>query len=478
MVMPDDAVVSEPPALPTLHAPTLNARVDRILSDISDDEDRLPKRPLQWLGLMITASLVGAVAGLVGAAFRISLSHAGQFRDRAINFSHLHLHRGFGWTIPTVLCALGAGLGTWLTQRLAPQSAGSGIPRVEAVIRNHLRPAGAMILLVKFVGGTLSIGSGLALGREGPTVQMGGTLGRLIGDPLRRFVAEPWTLIAAGAGAGLAVAFNAPLAAVLFAVEELIHRFSARVFSATLAACIAGTLVLRAIIGNTPDFGVATLSTVPVDVLPDYLVLGVLAGLFGVAFNMTLLGTLNLFDRTRRWPAGTRGAMVGAAVGLLASSHPGIVGGGENIAQHAIIGNLAWRALAGLLCVRFALTMVSYGSGAPGGIFAPLLAMGALLGNAFSAVNATLRHAPYDPATYAIVAMAACFTAIVRSPLTGVVLILEMTGSWTLILPMMAASITAYAVPELLGNPPIYDSLRERDERAEKVADLTGSKAV
>jgi CIC family chloride channel protein len=122
--------------------------------------------------------------------------------------------------------------------------------------------------------------------------------------------------------------------------------------------------------------------------------------------------------------------------------------------------------------------MVSYGSGAPGGIFAPLLAMGALLGNAFSAVNATLRHAPYDPATYAIVAMAACFTAIVRSPLTGVVLILEMTGSWTLILPMMAASITAYAVPELLGNPPIYDSLRERDERAEKVADLTGSKAV
>ena len=112
--------------------------------------------------------------------------------------------------------------------------------------------------------------------------------------------------------------------------------------------------------------------------------------------------------------------------------------------------------------------MASYGCGAPGGIFAPLLALGALLGNAFAAANTGLRHVPSDPAAYAIVAMAACFTAIVRSPLTGVVLLLEMTGSWTLILPMMAASVTAYTIPELLGNAPIYDSLRERDIEMER----------
>jgi CIC family chloride channel protein len=143
------------------------------------------------------------------------------------------------------------------------------------------------------------------------------------------------------------------------------------------------------------------------------------------------------------------------------------VGGGEGLAQRAIAGNLPWKMLAGLILIRFVLTMFSYGSGAPGGIFAPLLAIGALLGNGFGALNSVLRHAPADPTAYSIVAMAAIFTAIVRSPLTGVVLLLEMTGSWTLILPMMVASVTAYAVPELLGNAPIYESLRLRDESIE-----------
>lgn len=218
--------------------------VTALMTGIAEEEDRLPRRPLQWLGLMVAAAFVGAVAGLVGAGFRIALFWLSTLRTSVVAFGHLRAPSWAGWIIPTGLCAAGTAAGSWLTQRLAPQTAGSGIPRVEAVLRNHLRPA-AHILLVKFIGGSLSIGSGLALGREGPTVQMGGTIGRLVSDRLRRFVSEPWTLIAAGAGAGLAVAFNAPLAAVIFVVEELLHRFSARVFSATLVACITGTLVLR-----------------------------------------------------------------------------------------------------------------------------------------------------------------------------------------------------------------------------------------
>jgi CIC family chloride channel protein len=447
--------VSEPP-------------VPSLLSGIAEEEDRLPRRPLQWLGLMVAAAFVGAAAGLVGVGFRTALFWLATLRTAVIVFDHSHVTPWVGWVIPTCLCAAGAAAGVWLTQRLAPQTAGSGIPRVEAVLRNHLRPAETNILFVKFIGGLLSIGSGLALGREGPTVQMGGTIGRLVSDRLRRFIPEPWTLIAAGAGAGLAVAFNAPLAAVLFVVEELLHRFSSRVFSATLIACITGTLVLRALLGNAPDFAVTPLPFVPADVLPEYLLLGVAAGLLGVAFNVSLIASLRLFDHARHWPPGTKGAIVGAAAGLLAWFAPGTVGGGENLARFAITGHLVWGAILALLLVRFALTMASYGCGAPGGIFAPLLVLGALLGNAFSVANAGIRHMPLDPATYTIVAMAACFTAIVRSPLTGVVLLLEMTGSWTLILPMMAASVTAYAVPELLGNSPIYDSLRVRDEALER----------
>jgi CIC family chloride channel protein len=438
-----------------------------LIDSISGDDDRLPRRPLQWLALMAASALVGVFAGLFGGGFRLVLTWLDSVRTAMLLFAHSHFPVWAGWLMPTALCSLGAATGSWLTQRLAPQTAGSGIPRVEAVLRTHLRPAKGNILLVKFVGGALSIGSGLALGREGPTVQMGGTIGRIVSDMLRRLVAEPWTLIAAGAGAGLAVAFNAPLAAVLFVVEELLHRFSARVFTATLVSCITGTVVLRAMLGNTPDFGVAHLPPVPTDVLPEYLLLGLLAGLLGVLFNVSLLGSLHVFDLAQHWHKGTKGAAVGALVGLLAWFSPASVGGGEGLAQRAIAGNLPWKMLAGLILIRFFLTMFSYGSGAPGGIFAPLLAIGALLGNGFGALNSVLRHVPAEPTAYSIVAMAAIFTAIVRSPLTGVVLLLEMTGSWTLILPMMVASVTAYAVPELLGNAPIYDSLRQRDERIE-----------
>jgi CIC family chloride channel protein len=459
-----------PPAdvLPPPPGSSPTTPVAALIERIADEDDRLPNRPLKWLGLMAASALVGAGAGLMGGAFRMVLDRLDEARTAVVVFAHLHVPFWAGWAIPVGLCAAGAGAGSWLTQRLAPQTSGSGIPRVEAVLRTHLRPAKANILFVKFIGGALSIGSGLALGREGPTVQMGGTIGRFVSDGLRRFLSEPWTLIAAGAGAGLAVAFNAPLAAVLFVVEELLHRFSARVFSATLVACIAGTVVLRAMMGNALDFGVAPLSPVPAEVLPEYLLLGLIAGLLGVLFNIALLKALRLFDYARDWPAGSKGAIVGATAGLLAWFYPATVGGGEHLAQRAIAGHLAWESLAGLIVIRFVLTMGSYGSGAPGGIFAPLLALGALLGNGFGAANAGLRHVPSDPAGYSIVAMAALFTAIVRSPLTGVVLLLEMTGSWTLILPMMAASITAYAVPELLGNAPIYDSLRLRDEMIEK----------
>jgi chloride channel protein, CIC family len=437
---------------------------------IADQEDRLPTHPMSWLLLMIATAIVGAVVGLVGGSFRLALQWAANFRGEVVDWSHANGSPWLSWAIPSGLCAFGAGLGCWLTQRLAPRTAGSGIPRVEAVLRSRVSPANAWILPVKFFGGILSIGSGLALGREGPTVQMGGTIGRLIGTAGKRIVPEPWTLIAAGAGAGLAVAFNAPLAAVVFVMEELLRRFSARVLCASLVASITGTVVLRMMLGNLPDFGTPRLGELPSDVLPEYVLLGVLCGLLGVAFNVTLLRTLGFSDRLTRWPKGAKGALVGALAGLLAWFLPGAVGGGDSVAQSAITNQAAWTAILSLLALRFVLTMASYATGAPGGIFAPLLAMGALLGNAFAAVNADLRHIPFDPSAFAIVGMAACFTAIVRCPITGVVLLLEMTGDWTLILPMMAASVTAYAIPELMGNCPIYDSLRARDERMEKKA--------
>ncbi|HUB24267.1 MAG TPA: chloride channel protein, partial [Tepidisphaeraceae bacterium] len=222
----------------------------RKLTQIAADEDRLPPNAGEWLFLMLVAALVGAATGLVGGAFRIALTDLANDRNRMLAWFHEHQLGWLGWAAPMFICSAGAAMACYLTQTLAPQTAGSGIPRVESVLRHHLKPATFWILPVKFIGGLLGIGSGLALGREGPTVQMGGTVGRLIADALHRYLREPWTLIAAGAGAGLAVAFNAPLAAVIFVTEELLHRFSTRVFSASLVACITGTLVLRLMLGN------------------------------------------------------------------------------------------------------------------------------------------------------------------------------------------------------------------------------------
>lgn len=439
-----------------------------ILQGVAEDEDRIIRRPVQWLALMLAAAFVGVATGAVGGVFRLALEHADIDRINFISWVHVHIPAYLGWLVPTVVCGLGAGMGLWMTERLSPHTAGSGIPRVQAVLRNHLYPASSIILPVKFIGGLLSIGSGLALGREGPIVQMGGTIGRITDQRLRWFTPEPWTLIAAGAGVGLAVAFNAPLAAVIFVVEELIHRFSARIFSATLVACISGVIVLRWILGNQTDFIVPSFGTTPSDVLPAYIVLGLFAGVFGVVYNVCLIRALDLFRKLNHLPKGTKGAIVGVVVGLIAWFDPKFVGGGENMAQQAITSGKTMHLIALVLIGRFVLTLFSYGSGSPGGLFAPLLALGALVGAAFSQCTTLLHINTLNASACTVVAMAACFTAVVRSPLTGIVLILEMTGSWTLILPMMAASVAAYTVPELLGNHPIYDTLRARDEKIEK----------
>ncbi|HTW95272.1 MAG TPA: H(+)/Cl(-) exchange transporter ClcA, partial [Tepidisphaeraceae bacterium] len=459
--------MDEPPSLPQKQQSQV-AQAAAHLSGIAEDEDRIAPRPLQWLFLMTLAGIVGAGAGAIGALFRMTLEKLDIIRTAMVHWTHTHVPPEISWLIPVLICAVAAGLACLITELLAPETAGSGIPRVEAVLRNHLRPANLWIVPVKFIGGSLGIGGGLALGREGPTVQMGGAIGRMVSDRCQRFLREPWTLIAAGAGAGLAVAFNAPLAALLFVVEELLHRFSARVFCATLVACITGTVVLRAMMGDINEFAAARLTLLSPIVLPDYLVLGALAGLLGVAFNTCLTRTLSLSDHIAHWPRGAKGAIVGAGTGLLAWFAPQLVGGGELLATTALLTRLAWGTIVGFLAARFLLTITSYSTGSPGGIFAPLLALGSLLGNGFAEVESLLLHHPIDPTPFAVVGMAALFTAVVRSPLTGVVLLLEMSGGWPLILPMMAASIMAYAIPEILQNPAIYDSLRERDEMLER----------
>jgi chloride channel protein, CIC family len=271
-------------------------------------------------------------------------------------------------------------------------------------------------------------------------------------------------LLAAGAGAGLATAFNAPIAGAVFVLEELLRRFDPRVTIATFGASAGAIAVGRLLLGGQPDFQVDPLPYPGFGTLPFFLLLGILAGILGIAYNRLLLGTLVVSDRLRRIPMEVRAAVIGAAVGAIAWFAKDLVGGGDELTQSALHGKGTLSFLAGVFLLRLLLATVSYAASTPGGLFAPLLVLGAQSGLFFGIVcSGWFPDSAPPPVAFAVVGMAAFFTGVVRSPVTGIILVIEMAPpSFELLLPMLGACFMAMLIPTLLRDPPIYDSLRER----------------
>ncbi|MCQ4190345.1 H(+)/Cl(-) exchange transporter ClcA [Methylocystis suflitae] len=411
--------------------------------------------------LATLALLVGAVAGLVCALFRLALQRADVFRAAIIDWAHGHSITGFILLVGG--CASAAVVAAWLVRRYSPHASGSGIPHVEAVLRGDAAPSPFILLPVKFVGGWLAIGSGLALGREGPSVQMGAVLGHLFGGAFRRDWPDCRVLLAAGAGAGLATAFNAPMAGAVFVLEELVQKFEHRIAIAALAASSTAIAVAHLILGDAPDFHLPPLAYPAPEIGLLFFILGIVCGAVAIAYNKAVLATLAAVDLVRGLPAETCAAAIGAAAGVLAWFGPECVGGGDNLTQNALLGAPALFVLPFLFQLRFWFGALSYSAGTPGGLFAPLLTLGAQLGLLFGAgCGLAFPDLPIQPEAFAVVGVAAFFTGVVRAPLTGLVLATEMTGSALLLLPMLAACFTAMLIPTLMSDAPLYDALRER----------------
>ena len=430
---------------------------------VTQEPDFGPRPVGEHGGLLVLALLafaVGGTSGLVGAVFRLVLERSDRFRGAVIDWAHGKEIAGFSLVIG--ISAIATGLAAWLVRKFAPGAKGSGIPDVEAVLRDEQPPPLLILIPVKFLGGVLAMGAGLALGREGPTVQMGAGIGHFLATAFRRNQDDIKALLAAGAGAGLATAFSAPCAGAVFVLEELVRRFDTRITVTTLCASGSAIAVARLLLGNEPDFQLEPLPYSGFGTVPIFLVLGAVIGLMGVAYNHVLLGALAAAERLgRRLSGDVRAATVGAAVGLLAWFGPGLVGGGDAITQHTLAGGDSMMVVVGVFLVRFGLGPLSYAAGTPGGLFAPMLVLGAQSGLVLGTLFC--RWFPYlaeRPAAFAVVGMAAFFTAVVRAPVTGIILVTEMTGCFTLLLPMLLACFAAMTVPTLLGDPPIYDSLR------------------
>lgn len=433
----------------------------------SDAVRRLIQRDKTPLAVLLMAAVVGTLAGLIGVAFEKSVNWVQNLRLGAL--VEVADHWFLVWPLAFILSALLAMVGYFLVRRFAPEAGGSGIPEIEGALE-ELRPVRWWrVLPVKFIGGMGTLGAGMVLGREGPMVQLGGNLGRMVVDVFRMRSPEArHTLLATGAAAGLSAAFNAPLAGILFIIEEMRPQFRYNLISikAVFTGVIMATIVFRIFNGDKAVIEVGKLSNAPVNTLWLYLILGMIFGCVGPLFNTLVLRTQDMFQRLHGGNIKKRvliGGLIGGSCGVLGLIQPAASGGGFNLIPIAAAGNFSVGLLLFIFIARVITTLLCFSSGAPGGIFAPMLALGTLLGTAFGMAATPLFPAYHlDAGTFAIAGMGALLAASVRAPLTGIVLVLEMTDNYQLILPMIITCLGATLLAQFLGGKPLYSTILQR----------------
>lgn len=408
---------------------------------------------------------VGAIAGLIGTVFHLGT-------DAISDWPHLLHGLDLGFlpriAVMGVITAAMVALSVWLVRTFAPEAAGSGVQEIEGAMEGLRTVVWWRVLPVKFFGGLLSLGSGLVVGREGPTIHMGAAVAQAASLWLGLSVRDTRGLLAAGGAAGLAAAFNAPLAAILFVIEETRRQFpyGLRTYTAVILCSVTGAIVTESIAGVGPDM-LIQVPEMPLLALPAFIGLGIILGVVGVAFNATLIWSL---DTARTIGMRTSfyvfPALVGLLIGVLLVVRPEATLGGEKLAVTLAHEQLPLLILAGIVLIRFVMTMASYSTGVPGGVFAPILALATAIGVLYASVLETFISLPQGMlAGLAVAAMGGLFASAVRAPLVGMVLVVELTGAYSLLVPVILTAVSANVVAEALGGRPLYEMLLERTLR-------------
>ena len=398
------------------------------------------------------ACIIGLAAALGAVALKWGVGFVGALR--------VHLASEWAWYLPIIGLAGGAFAGA-LIQFLAPGAAGSGIPQTKAALSGHPVRLDLTTALVKLAGCVTSLGSGLALGREGPTVQISAALASKFSGWLKTSPTHRIQLIAAGAGAGLAAAFNAPLAGVLFVLEELIKKMSGMAVGTTVVACFVAAVTSRLVGVHSLDINISELfsqATFRFIDIPFLILLGFVSGVSASFFNKTLL-TAMTFNRERlKIPVIASCAIAGLVTGLVIMHLPELYWNYAGLRIMLIQDGTTNHVIVIALLVQVFLTLLAYGLGSPGGLFAPSLTIGACLGHLVAVFEMYLTNYG-DVSTMSVVGMGAFFCAVARVPMTAVVIVFEMTQDFNVVLPLMVSCVVAYLVAEKLDPGSIYDRL-------------------
>jgi chloride channel protein, CIC family len=423
--------------------------------------------PTERQRLMALTILSGGLCGLAAVAF-----HVGIVKASALMIDRATSAHGHWWIVLTILTpavgGLVAGLGL---QYWAPGAVGSGIPQVKYAYARHAGRVTIRDAVGKYVLAVIQIGSGASLGREGPTVQICAGVSSLLGRWGKLSRQNRRRMASVGVAAGIAAAFNAPIAAVTFTLEEVIGDLDQTMLSGVIVAAALAAVVERTILGTHPVLEVMrTYSLTSASSLVWYAVLGGLSAVVSVVFTDSLLGLRAWFKELNNVPKWVHPAIGGAVTGALAVvglawlHTGGVTGGGYATLGLALLGTMPFKVLAGLCVLKLVATVFSYSSGGVGGIFAPALFIGAMLGGTIGYVDVLVfHHSTEEIGAFAVVGMGAVFAGIIRAPMTSVLIIFEMTGGYGLILPLMVANMSAYVLARYWRHTPIYEALLLQD---------------
>lgn len=407
--------------------------------------------------LMLKGAIVGALTGLLIVLFRLAVQGMWGITEQILNYAHKSALFVMVWLLILFFLALAISF----LLKMEPMISGSGIPQAKADVKGQLSLKWWKVLLCKFAGCILALGSGLSLGREGPSVLLGSMVGKGFARITRRVRSEERFLMTCGAGAGLTAAFNAPIAGAVFCLEEMNKSFSEKTLLTAMASTITADFTASYIFGLKPIFTLKVGQTMPLKYYWLIMILGVILGVFGALFNKCLDKFQNLYKKPFIRPF--RIAIPFGLLFVLGFIYPNAIGSGSHLVEIASTGRFLISAMCILFIVRFLFFMFCFGSGAPGGIFMPLLVFGAILGSIFGQISgAGLGFGNAYLETFVIVGMAGYFAAIVRAPVTGIILISEMTGTLSHLLALSLVSLAAYFAADILKAKPVYDQLLER----------------